>query len=126
MATELYGSDPVFTATMDEFLAAGGDDGDGYAGSGFGDAAARVGRCDRRSTAAVRGGCSLWAMMVARPGASNRWPWIGHSVDELAAATLAGVFDISAGATLMRHAAARPWRRPGRAACWRWPPARTR
>jgi acyl transferase domain-containing protein len=100
MGAGLYGVEAVFTAAMDEFFAAAGEDGAGLRdvwlaerpGDDFDDC-----RCAQPLLFAV--GAALGTAVLARgvrPGVL-----VGHSVGELAAAAVAGVFSVADGGRVM-------------------------
>ena len=100
MGADLYGVEPTFTAVMDEFFAAGGDDGlrlrDAWLceqpGPEFDD-------CFRAQPLLFAVGAALALAVIAR-GLRPR-VLVGHSVGELAAAAVAGVFSIADGSRVM-------------------------
>ncbi|MFI0901318.1 acyltransferase domain-containing protein [Streptomyces sp. NPDC020983] len=100
MGADLYGAEAVFTAVMDEFFAAAGDDGPAlrtdwlaeHPGPDFDD-------CRRAQPLLFAVGAALGAAVLARglrPGVL-----VGHSVGELAAAAIAGVFGVADGGRVM-------------------------
>lgn len=100
MGAGLYGVEPVFTKAMDEFFLASGDDGpllreDWLAaepGPLFDD-------CSRAQPLLFAVGYALGVAVAARGVPITTL--VGHSVGELAAAAIAGVFSIQDGATVL-------------------------
>lgn len=100
MGAGLYGVEPAFTEVMDEFFAAGGDEGprlraDWLAeqpGPGFDD-------CGRAQPLLFAVGAALAFAVIAR--GLRPTVLVGHSVGELAAAAVAGVFSIADGGRVM-------------------------
>ncbi|PZG51379.1 modular polyketide synthase [Spongiactinospora gelatinilytica] len=100
MAVELYGVEPVFTTAMDEFFALMGQEGRRLRADWLSDApAVPLDDATRAQPLLFAIGYALGRALMARglrPAAL-----IGHSVGELAAACLAGVFDLAGAARLM-------------------------
>jgi acyl transferase domain-containing protein len=100
MGADLYGVEPAFTAVMDEFFAAAGADGpplrdDWLApepGPDFDD-------CGRAQPLLFAVGAALAFAVIAR--GLRPTVLVGHSVGELAAAAVAGVFSITDGGRVM-------------------------
>lgn len=100
MGADLYGVEPTFTAVMDEFFAAGGADGPRLRadwlserpGPDFDD-------CCRAQPLLFAVGAALAFAVIAR--GLRPAVLVGHSVGELAAAAVAGVFSIADGSRVM-------------------------
>ncbi|TDD08505.1 acyltransferase domain-containing protein [Nonomuraea diastatica] len=100
MAVELYGAEPEFTAAMDEFFALMGEEGGRLRADWLGDdPQVPLDDASRAQPLLFAIGYALGTALLARgvrPAAL-----LGHSVGELAAACLAGVFDLAGAARLM-------------------------
>ncbi|MEV0593232.1 acyltransferase domain-containing protein [Nonomuraea cavernae] len=100
MAVELYGAEPEFTATMDEFFALMGEEGGRLRADWLGDdPRVPLDDASRAQPLLFAIGYALGRTLTARglrPAAL-----LGHSVGELAAACLAGVFTLADAARLM-------------------------
>jgi acyl transferase domain-containing protein len=100
MGAELYGAEPVFTATMDEFFAACGEAGRQLRESWL---SPRPGPmfddCSRAQPLLFAVGCALAKAVIGRGVRVDSL--LGHSVGELAAAAVAGVFTVADGARIM-------------------------
>jgi acyl transferase domain-containing protein len=100
MGADLYGAEPAFTAVMDEFFAAEGTDGprlrddwlSEQPGPEFDD-------CGRAQPLLFAVGAALAFAVIAR--GLRPAVLVGHSVGELAAAAVAGVFSITDGSQVM-------------------------
>ncbi|WUH89376.1 acyltransferase domain-containing protein [Streptomyces sp. NBC_00433] len=100
MGADLYGAEPVFTAVMDDFFSAAGTEGkrlrdDWLAedpGPDFDD-------CRRAQPLLFAVGASLAFAVIAR--GLRPAVLVGHSVGELAAAAVAGVFSVADGSRVM-------------------------
>ncbi|MFI0717613.1 acyltransferase domain-containing protein [Streptomyces sp. NPDC021224] len=100
MGADLYGAEPVFTAAMDTFFAAAGEDGPALRadwlaeqpGPDFDD-------CRRAQPLLFAVGAALGTAVLAR--GLRPTVLVGHSVGELAAAAVAGVFSITDGGRVM-------------------------
>lgn len=100
MGAGLYGTEPAFTAVMDEFFAAAGAEGPGLRedwlserpGPEFDD-------CRRAQPLLFAVGAALAFAVIAR--GLRPAVLVGHSVGELAAAAVAGVFGIADGSRVM-------------------------
>lgn len=100
MGAGLYGSEPEFTAVMDEFFAASGADGPGLRADWL---AERPGPdfddCRRAQPLLFAVGAALATAVIAR--GLRPTVLVGHSVGELAAAAVAGVFSVADAGRLM-------------------------
>jgi [acyl-carrier-protein] S-malonyltransferase len=100
MGVGLYGKDPFFTATMDDFFTASGDFGDQLRTEWL--TAAPDPMFDDVSRAQpllYALGCALGKTLLGHGVVPDAM--VGHSVGELCAATVADVFKVTDGATLM-------------------------
>jgi acyl transferase domain-containing protein len=104
MAAGLYGHEPVFTAAMDEVFDLYGAEGDGLRADWLADPApAGLHGVGRAQPLLFAVGHALGRMVLSwgvRPAAL-----LGHSVGEIAAATLAGVFRVADAVALLRDRA---------------------
>ncbi|MEU6711954.1 acyltransferase domain-containing protein [Nonomuraea sp. NPDC046802] len=100
MAVELYGAEPEFTQAMDEFFTLMGEEGRRMRADWLGDdPGVPLDDASRAQPLLFAIGYALGRTLTARglrPAAL-----LGHSVGELAAACLAGVFDLAGAAQLM-------------------------
>ncbi|MFI0943179.1 acyltransferase domain-containing protein [Streptomyces sp. NPDC021020] len=100
MGADLYGVEPVFTAAMDEFFGASGEDGPALRADWL---AERPGPdfddCRRAQPLLFAVGAALGTAVLARGLRPS--VFVGHSVGELAAAAVAGVFSIADGGRVM-------------------------
>ncbi|WP_031518170.1 acyltransferase domain-containing protein [Streptomyces sp. NRRL F-5123] len=100
MGADLYGAEPVFTAAMDEFFAASGADGPALRADWL---AERPGPdfddCSRAQPLLFAVGAALGTAVLARGLRPS--VLVGHSVGELAAAAVAGVFGIADGGRVL-------------------------
>jgi acyl transferase domain-containing protein len=100
MGADLYGAEPAFTALLDEFFAASGAEGarlrddwlSANPGPEFDD-------CSRAQPLLFAVGAALAAAVIAR--GLRPAVLVGHSVGELAAAAIAGVFSVAEGSRVM-------------------------
>lgn len=100
MGADLYGVEPVFTAVMDDFFAAAGEDGPALRGAWLAERPADdFDDCRRAQPLLFAVGAALGAAVLARGVRPD--VLVGHSVGELAAAAVAGVFSVADGGRVM-------------------------
>ncbi|GAA4545539.1 acyltransferase domain-containing protein [Amycolatopsis samaneae] len=101
MATALYRTEPVFTAVLDEFFAELGAEGDRLRADWLGPRpVVPLDDASRAQPLLFAIGYAMGRTVLAR--GLEVTALLGHSVGELAAAALAGVFDLPAAAGIMR------------------------
>jgi acyl transferase domain-containing protein len=100
MGADLYGVEPTFTAVMDEFFAAGGADGPALRDAWLSERPGpEFDDCTRAQPLLFAVGAALAFAVIAR--GLRPTVLVGHSVGELAAAAVAGVFGIADGSRIM-------------------------
>jgi [acyl-carrier-protein] S-malonyltransferase len=100
MGVDLYGVEPTFTAVMDEFFAASAADGPALRDAWLAETPGpEFDDCSRAQPLLFAVGAALALAVMAR--GLRPTVLVGHSVGELAAAAVAGVFSVAAGGAVM-------------------------